>query len=85
MFCLLACVCFQRRVQVPFFALSCTESFKSLCLDVQLTLSLWAFQVALVVKNTAANAGDIRDALDPPEEGMATHFSIPFKKLIYLF
>ena len=31
-----------------------------------------------MVKNTTANAGDIRDALDPPEEGMATHFSILF-------
>ena len=63
---------------MSFFPLSCTESFKSLCLDVQLTLSLRASQVALVVKNTTANAGDIRDTLDLPEEGMATHFSIPF-------
>ena len=43
----------------------------------------WAFQVALVVKNSSANAGDIRDAgvwsldpEDPLEEGMATHSSI---------
>ena len=42
----------------------------------------WAFQVALVVKNPPANAGDIRD-VDltlgreyPLEEGMATHTSI---------
>ena len=39
----------------------------------------WAFQVALVVKNLLANAGDIRDTdsilgrADPLEEGMATH------------
>ena len=39
-------------------------------------------QVALVVKNLPANAGDIRDWVrslgleDPPEEGMATHSSI---------
>ena len=41
-----------------------------------------AFQVALVVKNPAANAGDLGDAGsipgwdDPLEEGMATHSSI---------
>ena len=41
-----------------------------------------ASQVALVVKNLPANAGDIRDAgsiprsEDPLEEGMATHSSI---------
>ena len=35
-------------------------------------------QVALVVKNLPANAGDIRDTgrEDPLEEGMATHFSV---------
>ena len=41
-----------------------------------------ASQVALVVKNLPANAGDIRDEIqslgweDPLEEGMVTHFSI---------
>ena len=41
-----------------------------------------AFQVALVVKNPAANAGDLGDVGsipgwdDPLEEGMATHSSI---------
>ena len=41
-----------------------------------------ASQVALVVKNPPANAGDRRDAFcslgweDPLEEGMATHSSI---------
>ena len=41
-----------------------------------------ASQVALVTKNTPANAGDIRDTgrslgqEDPPEEGMAPHCSI---------
>ena len=80
MFYLLACVFSMKGVSSIFFPLL-YRKFKSLCLDVQLTLSLWAFQVALVVKNTTANAGDIRDALDPPEEGMATHFSILFKKL----
>ena len=40
------------------------------------------FQVALVVKNSPANAGDMRDRVqflgreDPLEEGMATHSSI---------
>ena len=43
--------------------------------------SLWASQVALVVMNPLANAGDIRDAgfslgrEDPQEESMATHSS----------
>ena len=42
----------------------------------------WATQVALVVKNPPANAGDIGDIglileqKDPPEEEMATHFSM---------
>ena len=42
----------------------------------------WPSQVVLVVKNPAANAGDIRDAGSVPGsgrfpgEGMATHFSI---------
>ena len=54
-------------------------------MQLTLSLSLWASQVAIVVKNTTANAGDIRDALDPLEEGIASHFSILFKKLIYLF
>ena len=42
----------------------------------------WASQVALVVKNLLANAGDIRDSgsipglEDPLEEGMATHSSM---------
>ena len=39
-----------------------------------------ASQVALVVKNPSANAGDIKDVgsipPDPLEEGMATHCSI---------
>ena len=30
---------------------------------------IWAFQVALVVKNTSANAGDIRDASSIPVPG----------------
>ena len=32
--------------------------------------------MALVVKNLPANAGDIRDQEDPPEEGLATHSSV---------
>ena len=42
----------------------------------------WASQVAIVVKNTPANAGDIRDAKFDPwvkdslEEGMTSHSSI---------
>ena len=42
----------------------------------------WASQVALVVKNSPANAGDARDASsilgleDPLEEGIAIHSSI---------
>ena len=45
-------------------------------------MPIWAFQVALVVKNLPAKAGDIRDmGLIPGledflEEGMATHSSI---------
>ena len=41
-----------------------------------------ASQVALVVKNPAANVGGVRDAglipelEDPPEEGVVTHYSI---------
>ena len=43
---------------------------------------MWASQVALVVKNLPANAGDGRDASSVPglgrflEEGMATHSTI---------
>ena len=46
-------------------------------------ISIWASVVALVVKNPPASAGDVRDVgLMPglgrsPEEGMATHSSIP--------
>ena len=38
----------------------------------------WASQVALVVKNPPANAGDARDACreDPLEGGMSTHSSV---------
>ena len=45
-------------------------------------LSPWASQVALVVKNLPANAGDLRDSglipgwEDLLEKGMATHSSI---------
>ena len=47
-----------------------------------ITTSLGASQVALVVKNPPANAGDTRDLgsipgqEDPLEKGMATHYSI---------
>ena len=43
---------------------------------------LWAFQVALVVRNSLANAGDIRDVVrslggeDPLKGETATHSSI---------
>ena len=45
-------------------------------------LALWSSQVALLVKNLPANAGEVRDAgqslggEDPLEEAMATHSSI---------
>ena len=45
-------------------------------------LSDWASQVALVIKNMSANAGDIRNKVqspggeDPTEEEMKTHSSI---------
>ena len=45
-------------------------------------MSQWASQVALVVQNLPANAGDIRDDGSIPEsgrspgEGMAAHFSV---------
>ena len=51
-------------------------------LDHALVKSLQASQVALVVKNLPANAGEIRDVVrslgqeDSLEEGMATHSSI---------
>ena len=45
-----------------------------------LALNLWASQVALVVKNPPANAGDLRDEgsiwEDPLEKRMAIHPSI---------
>ena len=43
--------------------------------------------MALVVKNPSINAGDVRDVgsifgcKDPLEEGMATHSSIPARKI----
>ena len=41
-------------------------------------MDVGASQVALVVKNLSANAGDVRDVgrEDPREEGVATHSSI---------
>ena len=48
----------------------------------QFSLRDWASQVALVVKNLPANAGDVRDvgltpgSEDPLEEEMATHSSV---------
>ena len=58
----------------------CAQSCLTLCdpMDCSLGLS----QVALVVKNAPANAGDIRDVVrsldqeDPLEEGMAAHSSV---------
>ena len=45
-----------------------------------LALNLWASQVALVIENPPANAGDLRDEgsiwEDPLEKGMAIHPSI---------
>ena len=47
-----------------------------------LKLQSWVSQMALVIKNLPANAGDIETQVlslskeDPLEEGMATHFSI---------
>ena len=52
--------------------------------------SLWASQVALVVKNPAANAEDIRDAGlilklgDPLEKEVATHSSILAWKISWM-
>ena len=59
--------------------LACCNSWghKELDRTEQLNLTELAFQVALVVKNPPANAGDLRDAglipgqEDPLEEGMA--------------
>ena len=36
----------------------------------------WTLQVALVVKNPPASAGDARDRFHPLEKEMATHSSI---------
>ena len=50
--------------------------------NISIYIYIWASQVALVVKNSPSNAGDMRDtALIPesgrsPGEGMATHSSI---------
>ena len=47
------------------------------------TIVIWASQMAVVVKNLHANAGDIRDTGSIPglgrslEKGMATHSCIP--------
>ena len=46
-----------------------------------ITKHLWVSQVALVVENSLANAGDIRDmgsipGWEDPLEGMATHSNI---------
>ena len=47
----------------------------------------WASQVVLVVKNLLVNTGDIRDAGSilalgrSPEEGMATHSTIPDQRI----
>ena len=66
---------------------SCSESwsadfyFKEQTIICQLAVGLGASQVALMVKNLPANAGDIRDVVwplgqeDPLEEGMAAHSS----------
>ena len=44
---------------------------------VYIYIYIWSFQVALVVKNPPANAGDMRlGREDPLEEGMATYSSI---------
>jgi len=56
--------------------------FKNHCYFMSLLPVAGAFQVALVVKNLPANAGDLRDVRDPLgwedplEEGMAIHSSI---------
>ena len=55
--------------------------FKEQTIICQLAVGLGASQVALMVKNPPANAGDIRDVVwplgqeDPLEEGMAAHSS----------
>ena len=52
------------------------------CVVVFMVYLNWASQVALVIKNPPASAGDIRDTgltlgwEDPLEKGMATHSSI---------
>ena len=59
------------------------ERLKRFSLEVCQTI-IWAYQVALVVKNSTANAGDTRDAASIPgsgfpfplEEEIATHSSI---------
>ena len=52
----------------------------------ELAIKFWAPQVALVVKNLFANAGEVRDLgslgrEDPLEEGMATHTSILARRI----
>ena len=59
-----------------------THTHKKKKKNISIYIYIWASQVALVVKNSPSNAGDMRDtALIPesgrsPGEGMATHSSI---------
>ena len=43
--------------------------FKDVCSFAQSCPTLWDFQVALVVKNLPANAGDVRDVGSVPQLG----------------
>ena len=51
-----------------------------------MSLSHWAFQVALAVKNLPTNAGGIRDVAleDPLEEGMVIYSSILAWRIAWL-
>ena len=56
----------------------------------KLSLYIYGFPVALVIKNLPANARDVRDMgvrslgqEDPLEEGMATHSSIPAWRILW--
>ena len=59
-----------------------TEAWSGSCL-LKSIVDFWASQVALVVKNLAASAGDLRYAgwEGPLEEEMATHSSIVARKI----
>ena len=74
---------FYQLILLEYIALECCVRFCCTAKWISHTYTyIWASQVARVVKNPTANAGDLRDAGSIPgsqrfpEEEMATYFSI---------